>query len=517
MHRRDLMTGAAALALAGWPRAGARAQGAVDFDAVVERARDLATRPFADVEGNLPEALRRLTYDSYRLIRYRDERAVPLGPGSPYRAQFFHPGWLYTRPVRVNIVREGQASPVAFSPDLFEYGGSDPTRVPAGDIGFAGVRINGPLNAPDRLDEIVSFLGASYFRFLGRGQRYGLSARGLAVDTATPQGEEFPFFREVWIEGARPGGSGFTVLALLDSASLTGAYRFRFEPGASTAVEVSVTLHPRRGVRKLGLAPLTSMFFYGENQPRPPQDFRPEVHDSDGLLIQNGAGEWLWRPLRNPAQLAVSAFVDDGVRGFGLMQRDRSFASYQDVEALYHMRPSYWVEPAGNWGPGHVELVEIPTGDEFNDNIVAFWSPRAELRPGEPIRFQYRLHAVADAPERMAGHPGGRVVNTFVKRPTSFEAPAEHRDPLLRRFLVDFEGGDLAYFRGRPELLTIALTVGNGQAIRSILTANAVTGGFRAIMDVRGRAGQTVELRAELREGERRLTESWLYGWRAEA
>jgi glucans biosynthesis protein len=258
------------------------------------------------------------------------------------------------------------------------------------------------------------------------------------------------------------------------------------------------------------------MFFYGENQLRPPTDFRPEVHDSDGLLINNGGGEWIWRPLRNPAVLAVSAFVDNNPRGFGLLQRDRIFEHYQDLELNYEKRPSYWIEPIGQWGEGHVELVEIPTPDETNDNIVAYWVPRVELRSGEPFTWRYRLLSIMSVSDRISAHPGGRVLNTYHKRLMPHEAP-EFREPSVRRFLIDFEGGDLGYWLKNPEAVSVVPSASNGQILRSFVTPNPQIDGFRAVFDFRAQAGQTADLRAFLRAGQRTLTETWTYPWRFES
>src|SRR5205085_6387853 len=156
-----------------------------------------------------------------------------------------------------------------------------------------------------------------------------------------------------------------TVYALLESQRATGAYRFDIVPGAETVVRVQARLYLRAAatqVATLGIAPLTSMFFSGENQPRR-GDFRPEVHDSDGLQVATGDGEWLWRPLQNPARMTVTSFAVRELRGFGLMQRDRTFSSYEDTEARYERRPSAWVRPLSDWGPGRVELVQLPTPD----------------------------------------------------------------------------------------------------------------------------------------------------------
>ncbi len=352
------------------------------FEDVLKRARAIGTAPFEANPPPLPDALARLDFDSWRDIRFRRDKALLGTEGGPFRMEMFHLGHIYPRPVTVNVVREGIATPVPYAATLFDYGRNRIEKPLPLNLGFAGFRLLYPLNRPEVLDEVAAFLGASYFRFLGRKQRYGLSARGLAVGAGAP-GEEFPFFREFWIETPGPLAERVTIYALLDGASVTGAFRFDLYPGAETVLEVSATLFPRVAAFKLGLAPLTSMFFTSQNDRRFSDDFRPELHDSDGLLIHSGTGEWIWRPLRNPTEPEVSAFLDRKVQGFGLLQRDRVFEDYQDLDLGYELRPSYWIEPKGDWGDGRVELVELPTGDETNDNIVASWVPDAAVEAGQ--------------------------------------------------------------------------------------------------------------------------------------
>lgn len=391
------------------------------FEDVARRARDLAAAPFDAAPPVLPEPLNSLDFDAWRDIRFRPERAFLGQNGSPFRLQLFHLGFLYRRPVTVNVIRDGVPTPIAYQPQLFDYGRTKIERPLPVNLGFAGFRLHAALNDPRVFDELIAFLGASYYRFLGRDQRYGLSARGLSVGVGGREPEEFPFFREFWIEMPQPGADRVTIFALLDGASVAGAYRFDVYPAPETQIEVNATLVPRRQITSIGLAPLTSMFFTGENERRTGDDFRPELHDSDGLLLQAGSGEWIWRPLRNPKNTSVSAFSDTNPRGFGLMQRDRMFESYQDLEAFYHMRPSYWVEPNGQWGEGRVELVEIPTNAEVHDNMVAYWTPNRAIEAGQEFAFGYRVRAMTAGGNL---HPGGKAIN-------SFQAPARRSEGVV--------------------------------------------------------------------------------------
>lgn len=479
------------------------------FEDVVRRARDLAAVPFEAAPPALPEPVSRLDFDAYRDIRFRPDRALLASGGGPFRLQLFHLGFLYTRPVAVNIVREGVPTPVPYQAELFDFGRTKIDRPLPLDLGFAGFRLHYPLNNPKIFDEVIAFLGASYFRFLGREQRYGLSARGLAINADGREPEEFPVFREFWIEMPPPDADRAVIYALLDGTSVTGAYRFVLYPGLETALETTATLFPRRPLEGVGVAPLTSMFFIGENDRRFVDDFRPEVHDSDGLLIHSGSGEWIWRPLRDPVRRLISGFAQTNPRGFGLMQRDRAFEDYQDLETFYHRRPSYWVEPQGDWGEGHVELIELPTGDETHDNIVASWRPRRPYEPGQEVTLAYRIGALASTDDL---HPGGRVVNTYQARPKS-SGGHEPADPLTRRFLIDFAGGDLPYYLRDPAQIRLVPTSSAGRITHTFVIPNDHTRGFRAAIDLKLEPGQSTDLRAFLRAGNRTLTETWTYSW----
>ncbi|MGL4442914.1 MAG: glucan biosynthesis protein G, partial [Alsobacter sp.] len=373
------------------------------YDDVVRRARELSALPFDAAQAPLPEQLAKLDFDAYRDIRFKGDRALLGSAGGAFRMQMFHPGFLFNNPVTVNVIRDGIPAPVPYSATLFDYGRNKFERPLPVNLGFAGFRLHYPLNDPKVNDELISFLGASYFRFLGRKQRYGLSARGLAIGVGAKETEEFPTFKEFWIEQPQPESERAVIYALLDGASLTGAYQFLVYPSQQTVVDVTMTLFPRRPIPRIGIAPLTSMFYVGENDRRFHDDFRPELHDSDGLMVHTGSGEWIWRPLRNPREISFSSFMDNNPRGFGLMQRDRTFEHYQDLDLGYEVRPSYWVEPRGNWGEGRIELVEIPTGDETNDNTVAYWTPNAVPEPGQTLVWGYRITAVSDD---FALHPG---------------------------------------------------------------------------------------------------------------
>ncbi len=475
------------------------------FDILRAEAKALAGGPYVNLSDDLPRVLGRMDYDAWRDIRFRPDRAF-LAESGTYRLQLFHRGFLYRAPVTINLLRDGFRMPIPYAPDLFDLGGNKFSEPFPLDLGFAGFRLHYPLNQANAGDELISFLGASYFRLLSRGQTYGISARGLAVNAGVPgEPEEFPAFRSFVIHP--PDGERIMIDALMDSPSLAAAFRFQLAPGEPTIIEVEAEVFARNEIKRLGIAPLTSMFYYGENERRPTEDFRPELHDSDGLLMCSGSGEWLWRPLRNPASVLLSSFVDRDPKGFGLVQRDRSFSHYQDLDLAYHKRPSYWVEPLDAWGEGTVALSELPTGDETNDNVVAYWRPREPLPAGGNLSRRYRLIA-QDGTTKL--NPGGYAVNTF-RTPPRAHGSAEAVEPGTTRFLIDFAGGELASLA--QDAIKVEASAANGRILRSFLSSNPEIGGFRAGVDVSAAPGQTVDIRVYLRRGDDALTETWTFPW----
>jgi len=477
------------------------------FEQVVEQAKQLAASGYQDPRSAVPRWLLDISYDQWRDIRFRPEQALWRDAKLPFSVQFFHAGLFYDRSVHINVVSGGEVAEVAFSPDQFDYGRNEfASRVPQ-DLGYAGFRLHYPIKTASYHDEVIVFLGASYFRGVGRDEGFGISARGLAIDTALYSGEEFPWFREFWLERPAPGAKQIVIYALLDSLRAAGAYRFVVHPGKQTRVDVDLKLFRRRAIKKLGIAPLTSMYLRGENDPEEGRDYRPEVHDSDGLLVASRTGEWLWRPLQDPAALSVTSFTLENPVGFGLLQRDRDFDHYQDLEARSEKRPSVWIATKGDWKTGRVELVEIPTRREVNDNVVAYWVPEPLPPVEEPIELAYTMSWYGDDPKRP---PGGRVTATRHDAGTS---------PNAHRFVVDFEGGPLAKL---PETAVLrgVVTANGSQADDAILEQqvvyNPVTGGWRLVFQIVTGRTDPVELRAFLQQGEGALTETWSYVLRTE-
>jgi glucans biosynthesis protein len=473
---------------------------------VARQAAQIAREPYRDRQKAVPKWMLEgsMTYDQWRDIRYRPDRALWRDRKLPFQVQLFHPGLFFDRTVQVNLVDASGVRALPFDTRLFDYGKNDfAGRIPR-DIGYAGIRIHYPLKSPAYHDELAVFLGASYFRALGRDTVYGLSARGLAVDTVAPSGEEFPKFIEYWLVEPAKDATSLTLYALLDGPSVSGAYRFTITPGVQTTTDVAAEIFPRRTPATLGVAPLTSMFFFGENTTRHFDDFRPEVHDSDGLLLHFDTGEWLWRPLDNPTRIDVASFQMRDPRGFGLVQRDRDFANHQDLETRAELRPSAWIEPHGDWGAGQVRLVEIPTTNEKLDNVVAFWVPAKLPGPGQSLAFSYALHWYLDDPGRP---PGGRVVATRRDRGT-VDTP---RDGY--RWVIDFAGPALAAL-GPADAPRAVVTAGSGARLSDEhVYKNPVTGGWRVSFQMKPKDATPVELRAYLERGGDVLSETWSSVW----
>ncbi|WP_248309991.1 glucan biosynthesis protein [Bosea sp. WAO] len=482
--------------------------GTFSYAEVVNQARILAERPFDDAQPDIPDSLRALTYDSYREIRFRRDKALWQNDGTDFRLQLFHLGFLHDRPVQIHVVSNGNAIPIPYNMALFEFGKAPvPQKLPV-SLGFAGFSVTTTLNSLKLQDEVISFLGASYFRFLGRGHRYGLSARALALDVGGEADEEFPFFRSLWLERPKPESVDLVVYGLVDSPSVSGAFRFVVTPGPQTSIAVTATIIPRKPIQRIGIAPLTSMFLAGEGDREQRTDFRPEIHDSDGLMLHTGVGEWIWRPIRNPKALAISSFHDRNPRGFGLIQRDREFGHYQDLEAHYHARPGYWIEPVGEWGEGRVDLIEIPTQGEEFDNIVCCWTPKTPLEPGRQTELSYRMTSVSTT-ETL--HGMGQVQSSFA----TDDAVDAAAGLVRRRFIVDFNAGDLEFYLSDPKRVSAVATVSVGSVTNTILDPNYAAKGFRAIVDVALHPGESTDLRLFLRTPLRSLTETWTTGWSA--
>lgn len=469
---------------------------AFDPETVVNRARALAAAGYVAPPPVSKEWLD-LSYDDFRGIWFDTRYSLFRGTPGAVQAEFFVAGLYFPHKVGIYAVTDDQAREIRFELRTFDTTDQFPA-LPEEGTGFAGFRLLGELVAKDRFQEYAVFQGASYFRAIGRDLAYGLSARGLALNTAANGPEEFPVFRDFWIEAAAPDAPTVTVHALMDSPSVAGAYTFHITKGETTVMDVTAHLFPRVDLETAGIAPGTSMFLFSDINRTRFDDFREAVHDSDGLLILNGAGEALWRPLTNPKAVEVSAFGDTGPRGFGLIQRARAPGDYNDLVAHYERRPSLWVEPLGDWGPGAVMLVEIPTDKEINDNIVAFWRPAAPLLAGQHHRFDYRLHWSAATPAE------GLVAPVIHSRTGAriFEDG--------RIFSIDYAAHPA--LGADPGQIETRVSTSAGEISAMLLQPNPATGGMRLDFTLKGDAPVS-ELRAELwREG-RMVAEVWVFRW----
>lgn len=475
----------------------ARAQ-PVPFDRSVVRqmARDLAGKSFKAPDNKLPDNLKDLDYDRYRAIRFLPERALWRGEKLPFEAQFFHRGFFYTNRVDIFEVKNGQATKIAYQPDLFSFGDLAPPGAGV-DLGFAGFRLHAPINKPEYYDEVCVFLGASYFRAVAKGQLYGLSARGLAINTGEAKGEEFPSFKAFWIEKPAANANSIVVHALLDSESAAAAYRFTIRPGDTTVFDVEMAIYPRIDLERAGLMPMTSMFFFGPNDRKDVDDFRPSVHDSDGLAVFNGRGEELWRPLHNPKDLQISSFADLNPRGFGLMQRQKDFFAYQDLESSFERRPSLWAEPIGDWGEGSVKLIEIPTKEEVHDNIASFWQPKSALQAKGEHTYTYRLHWGPDTPKPTAL---ARISRTGIGA----------RGDNATLFVLDLIGDRLKSVD--PKTLRGVVTAEKAKIQNIITQPNPASGGWRLSFELL-KEKNPVEIRASLMQENEPVSEVWVYRW----
>ena len=485
----------------------------VDFAEIEGLAKQLAAEPYAAPnKESLPGWMKGLTYDQYRDIRFKEDMALWKKDELPFRAMFFHPGYLFREPVTIREATGTHMQDVRLTEAFFNYG---PLVGERGDMpsdgGFAGFRLHAPLNKPEVFDELAVFQGASYWRALGKGQLYGISARGVAVDTgADGVPEEFPAFREFWLMKPAAGAETVVLYGLLDGPSLSGAYRFEIRPGDDTRIAVKAVLFPRKEIGRLGIAPMSSMFWFGENSKRRFDDFRPEVHDSDGLAVHLGSGEKIWRPLANDTgNLDFSFFNTDGCRGFGLLQRDRRFQAYEDGEAGYEKRPSLWIEPTSEWGAGSVMLMEIPTANELADNAVAMWVPEKKAGPGQRLEFSYIQHWT------MAQDPSG--AGRFV---AATRTGVHDWQPEQRTMVVEFEGEGLVAEDGAmPEAFVEARSLSGAEAVVQGTAVQGLPGGrvrlaFQLAPKEEGvKLSETgpLELRAGLKRGEDFLTETWVY------
>lgn len=475
---------------------------AFSFDWLRQQAKRLAEQPYQEPVIRHADVLKKIDFDFHQQIRYRPELALWGHGEGPYPVQFFHLGKLFQVPVKMHVVQDGVAREILYSSRLFDFGKATfASHLPA-DLGFAGFRV---LNSASEQRDWLAFLGASYFRSAGELDQYGLSARGIAIGTGLPEPEEFPYFIRFWLEPA-PGPEALSIYALLDGPSISGAYRIQAARHGSALMDVEAALFPRTAIPRMGIAPLTSMFWYSETNRMQARDWRPEIHDNDGLALLTGKGERIWRPLNNPpAFVQTSSFFDDNPKGFGLLQRDRDFEHYQDDNVFYDRRPSLWVEPLESWGEGAVQLIEIPTRFEADDNIVAYWVPKEPVQAGSDWTFKYRLHWIAGEPYPLEL---GKVIATRLGRGGN---PAMRiPPPNLTKIVIDFEGGPLEQLDRKAPVQLVLNATGGKITEESVLQVVGMKR-WRVFFDIEAESRDPIDIRVYLRLGDQALTETWLY------
>jgi glucans biosynthesis protein len=477
------------------------------FELLKQRAEADAKVPWQEKPRVAPDIVRQIDYDAYQQIRFKPDMSLMMDRSHQLPVQLFHVGHMTPDTVKVHVVKAGgEANEILYSPALFDTPDGHPARLLPKDTGFAGFRVM----APDLETDWLAFLGASYFRTSGPFNQYGLSARALAIDTGLPTPEEFPRFTEFWLDTSTDSSSVFTLYAYLDSQSVTGAYQITAQRTTDRhnvsriEMRIDANLYARRDINRLGIAPFSSMYWYGETSRRQVMDWRPEIHDSDGLAMWSGAGERIWRPLNNPPRVMGNAFIDKDIRGYGLLQRDRDFVHYLDDSVFYERRPSVWVEPIEPFGEGEVQLLEIPTDDEIHDNIAAYWCPKEPFRAGESRRYSYRLRWLDDIP-----FPGSLAFATATW--TGLGGRPGHKRPEgVRKFVIDFQG---PIFRGLGRDDGVELVVTPSRGTLSNAYSHPVVGQrerWRALFDLEATGSDPVDIRAYLRRGTRALTETWV-------
>jgi periplasmic glucans biosynthesis protein len=466
------------------------------YDSLMADAKRRAAAPYAPQRNRLPAGLDKLSPEQYRSIRFNPDAGIWRNEQLPFRVELLRAGYNLQTPVTVSTLEDGAAHDVVATPAMFEMESSLPAQLGKVSLPLSGFRIRSRINSNKVWDEFLVFQGASYFRAVAKNLLYGLSARGLAINTAEPSGEEFPAFTHFWIERPAARANSLVIYALLESESATGAYRFTVQPGTETLTDVDLTLFPRTEMRVAGIAPLTSMFLFDETNRGRLDDYRPEVHDSDGLEVATKSGEQIFRPLANPIKLQVSTFTTQQPLGFGLVQRSRQQSDFQDFDAQYERRPSAWIEPQGDWGAGSVELVEIPSGRESNDNIVAFWRPAQSLTPGRPAHYAYRIVWSAEPPQPKSL---GKTIAT---------RSGASLDGKRRVFLLDFVGAG-----EKIDGLRLDLSASAGRISNATLMSNSALHGLRASFEIDPRDAELIEMRLRIMRGDHPVTETWLYRW----
>ncbi|MGA7328497.1 MAG: glucan biosynthesis protein [Rhodomicrobium sp.] len=509
MDRRTwLKLAASSAALAAFPFR-ARPQGSAQSpqpfseDLLDTMARRRADQPYKAPDKRVDDTLATLAYDQYqRAIVYKEDQAIWHNDGGRFWLEPYHTaGTFYAYPVELFSVEAGEAIKIPYVATAFDF--NPPTKQPPtpAQSDFAGFKALAQIDRAGIFRDFLSLVGATNFRSIAAGQVFGVSARALAINTGQPGGEDFPLFRSFWIERPKPIDQSLVIHALLDSVSAVGRMKFTVTPGYETIFETEAVIYPRRRIAYAGIAPIASRFFFGPGVPPKRRDYRPRAHDSEALYILNGAGEQIWRPLLNPERLQFSVFLDKGPKGFGLIQKERSFASYQDTELQYEKRPTLWIEPLGDWGEGSIDLIELPAPEEINENIVCFWRPKDGLGPGIGHRFRYRMHWCWNPPFE---NKKAAVLQTRVGEAKSGDAS----------FVVDFSNTDACEgCAGAAPAANVTASAGEVHNVRLTAVPAEGAGVQRVRFDYAPPSSDPVDLQIKLTVNGKPVSDTWIFRW----
>ncbi|MBP9887816.1 MAG: glucan biosynthesis protein [Leptospiraceae bacterium] len=472
-----------------------------DYEELRKKAKELLSKPYKEPKKTITKSLAELNYDKYKDIRFLPEKSIWREEGSPFQLQFLHPGYIYDYNVLINEVKNSKSFPIYYNSSYFDFSAIQLKEKNSNEIGFSGFKVHYPINTDEHTDEFLVFQGATYFRAVSQNQFYGLSARGLATNTGMPYAEDFPIFKEFWIKKPASKDESIKIYALMDGKSAVGAYEFEFIPGKITETRVKAEIILRKEVDRLGIAPLTSMYWYGENSEASHPSAYPEIHDSDGLLVLNANDEWIWRPLENPKKPTLNSFSSENVRGFGLLQRDREFSSYEDSEMKYHLRPGAWVEPEGDWGKGSVQLYRSPTKQDSDDNIGAFWVPDEMPKVGEALNLSYKIFWVNQ-------NPNSKTIADVVA--TRVKPVPKETDSYI--YQIDFKGGKLKGVENPSDLEAVVTATESAGVSEITVQKIPETEKWRCSFKLTHKANsKPVELKAFLKKSDSVITESWTY------
>jgi glucans biosynthesis protein len=463
---------------------------------VLEMARSLSKQPFKAVSSDLPDPFKSVSNDQYAAIKLKPEARIWASESIGFVVEPLHRGFQFNTPIQLNLVAQGKAYKLVYDVKMFDFGGLSPSPK-IGDIGFSGFRILVP-QAKGVLGEIATFQGANFFRALAEGQVPGLMARALAIKVADAKGEEMPVFRSIWIEKPSFVASTMILHALIDSDSVVGAFRFTIRPGEATIIDTECTLFPRTAIDNFGLASMSATHLLGFMDHKKFDDYRPNVSETCGLQMLTGNGEWIWRPVTNRENLQISTFVDNKPRGFGCLVRNRDFEDYDDEDNHWEKRPSLWIEPLGEWMEGGVQLIEIPSQSDANDNILCFWRPKEPLKAGSEVSFAYRQFWCWDPPERPD------LARAMRSRSGS---NGKHR-----RFFVEFEGDIFADLQ-RTSDLTPTVTASGGSIVLLKAFPTPEEKSYRVLFELDPGSADSSELRLVLQSQGKPISETWLYRW----